>query len=89
MEYFFEKKAPGRVRLITGKCVVNIMLTQPPSVSLTTSDGFFMVGIELTEDIDPYSEQGRKELDARSICLGACDLTRASSRVRMDRALSV
>ena len=84
--FFVHKKTPGSLRLIIDARQVNLIFHSPPSVSLVTAEGFSMVEVELDDDIDPSSDEGKQALNSLGIAMGVGDVADAFHRFRIGRS---
>ena len=85
---FFVRKKSGALRLIIDARDTNMRFCSPPSVSLVTAEGFGMVEVEVSADIDVESEEGRQVLSEIGLCLGVGDIADAFHRFRIDEFFS-
>ena len=85
---FFVHKKNSKARLIIDARAVNIRFVDPPSVSLTTSEGFAMIEVELDASIDPHSAEGREALAALGLCSGIGHIADAFHRFKISLAFS-
>ena len=76
------------MRLTIDARLVNYMLVTPPSVTLMTAEGFFMVEIELEADLDPHCEAGREALQALEPTLGIGDVADAFRLFKINKLFS-
>ena len=76
------------MRLIIDARDTNMRFHSPPSVSLVTAEGFSMIEVEVSDDIDLDSEEGKRLLSDLGLCMGVVDIADTFHRFRIDEFFS-
>ena len=86
---FVKKSGKDKVRMIVDARRVNRRFRAPPGVSLASSEALARIEVELPDNVEWDSEEGRRVLEGLEVFLGNGDVKDAFHRFRLRRNFSL